>query len=499
MLLHKKNISVNASKQETVLMNASYNLEGLLDKILENGGSYVFLGDYKNLPTSFNGNDIDILVTDIKIVKKALKKHSFIVRQINKNELKAFIYVDMIEKWVTVDIETIDSYLPAGKRILKYMLDKPIKDHHSSLRFPPENGLVAYKIMKYILNGYLHSWHQIQNLRIKWKNLNKTDQDFVLDLFLDFNLSSNIMDIIILVVSSAEEEIFNNTQLQEFINLKREVRHQNRLVYQGGINKKSLFFSPLLFSLLYFRFFKSNDSLPAIALVGNDGSGKTEQCQRLKDELYKLDPLHVVMRGNEAWLPGWKKVRGYILNYINKRKIEKDKPRSLYIWFLAWVGEIGDFLDRWFRYQVGMAWANAGFGFVLFERYPTDRLRGEYPGPRWSLFPIEQYFPMPDVVVLLDVKEKDSLKRKPNDGHSYQEMHEKRKNYLKLIKEIKPSAIISPKIEIEIVQKQLSRLIWDYSLIKQGIVNSEVELPAKWTPKVTNKTSGRNKQKEGFL
>ena len=106
---------------------------------------------------------------------------------------------------------------------------------------------------------------------------------------------------------------------------------------------------------------------------------------------------------------------------------------------------------------------------------------------------------MPDVVVLLDVKEKDSLKRKPNDGHSYQEMHEKRKNYLKLIKEIKPSAIISPKIEIEIVQKQLSRLIWDYSLIKQGIVNSEVELPAKWTPKVTNKTSGRNKQKEGFL
>ena len=149
------------------------------------------------------------------------------------------------------------------------------------------------------------------------------------------------MDIIILVVSSAEEEIFNNTQLQEFINLKREVRHQNRLVYQGRINKKSLFFSPLLFSLLYFRFFKSNDSLPAIALVGNDGSGKTEQCQRLKDELYKLDPLHVVMRGNEAWLPGWKKVRGYILNYINKRKIETNTKqyKILYCFYPVKNGE----------------------------------------------------------------------------------------------------------------------------------------------------------------
>ena len=26
-----------------------------------------------------------------------------------------------------------------------------------------------------------------------------------------------------------------------------------------------------------------------------------------------------------------------------------------------------------------MAWADAGYGLTLFERYPTDRIRGEFP------------------------------------------------------------------------------------------------------------------------
>jgi hypothetical protein len=205
------------------------------------------------------------------------------------------------------------------------------------------------------------------------------------------------------------------------------------------------------------------------------------------------------MRGNETWLPGWGLLRNIILGYIKNRKSLESKLTRIITWCFAWIGEIGDFLDRWFRYQVGMAWANAGFGFVVFERYPTDRLRGEYPGPKWSLFPIEQYFPMPDLIVLLDVNEDDSLKRKPNDGHSYQEMHEKRENYLKLIQEIKPSTVINSNTSIDNVSKQLSKLIWDYSAVKQLSLPKYIKLPAKWTPKKRSKLAGRNKQKEGFL
>ena len=147
-----------------------------------------------------------------------------------------------------------------------------------------------------------------------------------------------------------------------------------------------------------------------------------------------------------------------------------------------------------------MAWANAGFGFVMFERYPTDRLRGEYPGPKWSLFPVEQYFPMPDLIILLDVDEDDSLKRKPNDGHSYQEMHEKRENYLKLIQEIKPSMVVDSKACLNDIQKQISETIWKYSVIKQQKDQNSVELPARWIPGNKGKSpAGRNKQKEGFL
>jgi len=101
---------------------------------------------------------------------------------------------------------------------------------------------------------------------------------------------------------------------------------------------------------------------------------------------------------------------------------------------------------------------------------------------------------------LLDVDEDDSLKRKPNDGHSYQEMHEKRENYLKLIQEIKPSMVVDSKACLNDIQKQISETIWKYSVIKQQKDQNSVELPARWIPGNKGKSpAGRNKQKEGFL
>ena len=495
----KPNLNKKNDKPEFLLMEQSEKLNDTLNDLLKHECHYVLLGNYPNLPHSFSGNDIDIIVTDIKIAEKVFRKNGFIIRKQYKNELRVFLYVESIKKWVAVDVENINNYPKNGKRILEFILKNPVKSKKNQLLHPPNIGILSYKIMKYIFNGYVHSWYQIQNLYKEWNTLKENEKEVVLGLLKGFNLNNKTKHLLNLVLSS-ESKIRPNDQLLMHINNIRKTRHEKRLIYQGKINLTTLLkeFS-LLLRLINGRFVKSKNALPAIALVGNDGSGKTEQCQRLKDELYKLDPLHIIMRGNETWLPGWGLLRNIILGYIKNRKSLESKLTRIITWCFAWIGEIGDFLDKWFRYQIGMAWANAGFGFVIFERYPTDRLRGEYPGPKWSLFPIEQYFPMPDIIALLDVNEDDSLKRKPNDGHSYQEMHEKRENYLRLIKEIKPSIVISSKKSLDDIQRQLSKLIWDCSLVKQRGAQIYSKFPAKWSPKIDDKMPKRGKQKDGFL
>ena len=59
-----------------------------------------------------------------------------------------------------------------------------------------------------------------------------------------------------------------------------------------------------------------------------------------------------------------------------------------------------------------MAWADAGYGLTIFERYPTDRIRGEFPNIKNKLIPLEQFFPLPDGLIYLDVFPKDSIFRK---------------------------------------------------------------------------------------
>ena len=90
-----------------------------------------------------------------------------------------------------------------------------------------------------------------------------------------------------------------------------------------------------------------------------------------------------------------------------------------------------------------MAWADAGKGLTIFERYPTDRIRGEFPNEN-KMLPLEQFFPMPDGIIYLDVSPIASVKRKKNDNHSIQEMIGKRKNYLSLLKEFDETCIIFP-------------------------------------------------------
>ena len=99
------------------------------------------------------------------------------------------------------------------------------------------------------------------------------------------------------------------------------------------------------------------------------------------------------------------------------------------------MGELLDLFDKYIKYRVGMAWADAGYGLTIFERYPTDRIRGEFPNFKNQYWPLEQFFPFPDGMIYMDVMPIDSLHRKKKDNHALDEMESKRKNYLSLIKE----------------------------------------------------------------
>jgi thymidylate kinase len=497
----QKKINTNSKRLDNYLAEQSEKLKFALDKIIDNHEKYVLLGNYPNLPQSYSGNDIDILVSDINIAKEAFKSMGFVIRQQYKFEFRAFLYIKSTQHWIAIDVETVNSYPSDNKPILEYILDNRIINERTGFSHPSIASLSSYKIVKYLINGFVHSKHQLLELNSDLRKIDLIEIDTIKSFINNLDINEETKRWVNFFIESDKSDLINNNNFYEYIDSKRLNRHTNRIIYQGEINTRNLFTRPrLTLSLLRAMFIRSKHALPAIAIVGNDGSGKTSLCQQIKDELYKLDVLHIVMRGNESWLPGWNRTRQVILNYIKKNDTDsKIKSFSFIIWILAWIGEIGDFIDRLFRYKVGMAWANSGFGFTIFERYPTDRLRGEYPGPKWSLFPIEQYFPMPDLIVLLDVDEGDSLKRKSDDGHTYQEMHEKRENYLRLIDEIRPSVVISPTIGLDEIQGQLSKLIWDYSLIKQQVIETSVKFPAKWAPKLSNKRQGRNKQKNGFL
>jgi len=499
-MLNQKELNKKNKRPRYELAEQSKKFEKALNGILTNGGNYVLLGNYPDLPLSYIGNDIDILVSDIDIAAKAFKSMGFVIRQQQKHELRAFIYIKSKKEWVAVDVETIASYSDNTKPVLKYILGNAIQSDKNGLQNPPRDGLLVYKTLKYIVNGFVHSKYQLQELSGNWQSLESSELEVATCFMSKINVDKETRKWIDFIVEGDIEGLSIHDDFYKYIDKKRNHRHDARLIYQGNLNVRNLFSNyNVLFSFISSIFIRSKYPLPAMAIVGNDGSGKTSLCQKAKDELYKFDPLHIVMRGNESWLPGWNKMRSVILGYVIKRKKENRKIIRFIVWTLGWIGEIGDFIDRWYRYKMGMAWANAGFGFVLFERYPTDRLRGEYPGPKWSLFPLEQFIPMPDVIVLLDVTEEDSLKRKPHDGHTFKEMNEKRNNYLKLIKDITPSLVISPNLDLYSIQQYLSELVWDYSITKQRNDYKDMSV-AKWTPdkhSISDNSSDR-KVKGGF-
>ena len=107
---------------------------------------------------------------------------------------------------------------------------------------------------------------------------------------------------------------------------------------------------------------------------------------------------------------------------------------------------------------------------------------------------------MPDAFIFFDALPETSLSRKPNDGHTYQEMFEKRQNYIKILSEITRVKSIKAELSLDAVMAEFKGHILELAIEKQ--LDKDFK-PAKWIPdkaaRLTVKQNKRVKTKRQFF
>ena len=150
-----------------------------------------------------------------------------------------------------------------------------------------------------------------------------------------------------------------------------------------------------------------------------------------------------------------------------------------------------------------MAWADAGYGLTIFERYPTDRIRGEFPNTNNKLLPLEQFFPFPDGIIYLDVLPQDSVNRKKEDNHTLEDMKSKRENYLTLLKEFDEVKFLPPSKNLNDKILKIKNYIFKiYEKKKIQIKKEGKTKRIKWKKNFNRVLAGSKldkSQKEGFF
>ena len=150
-----------------------------------------------------------------------------------------------------------------------------------------------------------------------------------------------------------------------------------------------------------------------------------------------------------------------------------------------------------------MAFADSGYGITIFERYITDKLRGEFPNKKNKFLPLEQFFPFPDGIFYLDVRPEISIERKIEDNHTMAEMTSKRKNYISLLEEFSEVKTIPCDNDFEENVKDLKNYIFELALkkkkeFKSGLINKRCAWKKNRNRVLTGDPAERF-QKDSFL
>lgn len=423
----------------------------------ESNINYVLMDSYESLPHFYEGKDIDILISESSINKLSniLKKHGFVQTSPNSSvSWVAFFYSEEAKAWIIIDIFV-------AKRWHSYSAALDLLNNHEKskkgYRIIPKYGLIAWKIYKDILSGRLTEkkrWGKIVELAGTCSveeiiNAKKTLLKFGLNLKDLPSLNDFLNDV---KLETDPDKIINEARSA---NIKKK---RKKISVNGKPNIKAFIDKPSdILNLVGGMIKKSSYALPAVAVVGIDGSGKTTLCNRLlESEFRKTNTLHIIMRRVDPVLPIYRSIRDS-LSKMSKSVQPVFFIGSFISFVLKWIVDFGDYIDRFYRYVLGRAWANSGYGTVLFERYPTDRLIGTMVRP---VFRLEKYFPKPDLLIHLDVSESLSVQRKIEDGHSLEIQRQKRNNYLNFLKQYPFAKSISGECNQEVVYDEACKIIW---------------------------------------
>jgi len=377
--------------------------------------NYILLGSYPGLPLRVDGSDIDIYIDLPQInIERIFKKISWhrLIDPDKKGQVSFFKFIeknDGAPELIMVDVFYRGSVaLPVN--IINILNNNNDRSGLIS-RLNPQ-GIFIFKVFKYFSALKIREEKQLSSLFSFYKeNIHSLDLNFLTaDLFDLGDQEQTLLDFlegkkIPLVFKHLMEYRNQHTVGRKFVRkgiLNLSIHCAVKAVYQI-IRDKIVGIPPSCF--------------PLIAVVGNDGCGKTTFCKDFEGYYRKLNPVVMVMRRNCPALQVSRRIKE---GWLSRCPL---------------LVECIDFADRFVRFGVCWLWVRADFGPVLFERYPTDRIRGELDeNTKDSWFPLEKFFPQPNGYLYFDVKPGDSLVRKPSDGHHFREMYEKRVNYICLMK-----------------------------------------------------------------
>ena len=382
----------------------------------------------------FSGRDVDTFYNSNKKFLYIKNNENFFFHQRENGSFRFLINHKDSENFFNLDVEDLKIFSPKTKKLNELNFQEAITCKKTGLKHFKLNAIIYYKIVKYFSHGIIFSYKQLYKLKKQLNSLDSESLNYILNLTSKNLPKENVW---IKKLIDNDFKIFEQDKnIKNFWINKRIVRQNKRIVFNGKLRFKNLFkLSKFIYAFLfgsYAKWPKNHNPLPAIAIVGNDGAGKTSVCEHVIKNFSKMDPVHINMKSEVPFMIFTKYCNKFLKKLLNFKLIRKIYLFKIIILFL---GQLSNLFDQYIKYRIGMAFADSGYGITIFERYITDKLRGEFPNKKNKFLPLEQFFPFPDGIFYLDVTPEISVARKINDNHSISEMISKRENYISLLKE----------------------------------------------------------------
>ena len=423
---------LSSKKKNSLNKEVIVNVKETIKKIVKSN-SAVLMQECKNFQ-DFSGRDVDTFYLSNNQFLNIDNEEDVILNKREKGSYRFLINHKESTEFINLDVEDLTIFAPQTKKENEIHLKEAIYCDKTGLKHFQLKSIIYYKIVKYFSQGIVFSYEQLYKLKKLLNSLDNNDLDYILHLTSKNLPKENIW--IKKLIDDDFEKFEQDKDIKNFWIKKRIIRQNKRKVFAGKLEIKNLLKSKEFINALIFgswaKWSKNHSPMPAIAIVGNDGAGKTTICDYVIKNYYKLDPAFINMKSDAPIMP----ITKYLIKFIRKiLKFSVIKNILIFKKIFLFLGQAIDIFDQYIKYKIGMAYADSGYGITIFERYITDKLRGEFPNKNNKFLPLEQFFPLPDGFFYLDIKPEVTLKRKDKDNHTLEEMISKRANYISLLDE----------------------------------------------------------------